>query len=335
MPKFKIPLSEPDEPSTKGKRNDHFHPKPPFLFDGLLPCIWRDVPFPVTSMRVSLAQDLVEHKYWGRDGANVEATGRAPLQFEAVIPFVNGIVPGKGEQWTAFLYPDGFRKFLDAFADRKTGVLQHPALGEITCKPQSLDFAHDAQMRAGVEVTARWVETVLPNDDGRVGVGDSPVDPAFRAGNLDAQLARAPIKDLPQFDETFEDAANRLAGVFDTAASRFKQLVNKPNQILYRIKRVQNSVERAKNALMWPITDSYERLKEVIGPKTVNGSGPVQGNGRTPSRKTVRFLIPERMTLADLQALFPTNSLDDLIYLNPRLIARPTVPAKTVIRRYV
>ena len=100
-------------------------PPEPTLFEQLNACSWRDIPFPISSMKVTVSQDLVQHKYWGVDGASVEATGRAPLEIEAVIPFVNGIVPGKGEKW-GVLYPTQFRSFLKAFVDKKTGTLVHP-----------------------------------------------------------------------------------------------------------------------------------------------------------------------------------------------------------------
>ena len=46
-------------------------------FEQLLPFKWRDVELPVTHVKLSLAHDLVEHKYWGVDSGRVEATGVA------------------------------------------------------------------------------------------------------------------------------------------------------------------------------------------------------------------------------------------------------------------
>ena len=333
MPKIKIPIGDPPTPGPKPS-----HPPSPRatekpLFDSLFPCSWRGIPFPVASIRVSLTQDLAEHKYWGKDSASVESTGRDPLQIEAIIPFVNGIVPGKNERW-GVLYPTTFIQFLEAFNDRTTGILDTPEIAGLTCKPVSLEFSHDAQRRDGVEVTARWVETI--DEDIASDVKIAPAGAARLAAlNLDAQKSNLDsIHDPPEFDETFESLMNKVTGLVDTTVSRFQLLVNKPNQILYRIKRLQNSVERARSALTWPVTEACEKLREAVGPQTIEGTG-VQGNGRTPSRKTRRFSTPTRMTLSALQALFPQNSMDDLIYLNPRLIARPTVPPKTVLRYYV
>lgn len=334
MAKIKIPLktSEPKPPrkgadssglgiSSKGRTP---------LFDQLFPCSWRGIQFPVLNMRVSLKQDLAEHKYWGKDGANVEATGRAPFEIEAVIPFVNGIVPGKNERW-GILYPTEFLKFLQAFNDHKTGILDTPEIAGISCKPVSLDFAHDAQRRDGVEVTARWIETFdldTPSDN-----KFSPVDVANLAAlNLDAKLASVrPYADPPQFEETFESLVSRLSGVLDTGASKLTILSNKPDQILFRLNKVKDSIERAKNALTWPIEESIHKLKLAAH----DAKRIPEATSTTPKRrKTRRHVVQVKTSLTVLAGLFPTNSIDDLIELNPRLLTRPTVPAGSVLRYY-
>ncbi len=129
------------------------------LFEQLLPCAWRDVQFPVTQIEVTLAHDLVEHKYWGVDGAKVEDTGLAPMRFSVSIPFINGIVPGKGEKWGA-LYPIVMRAFFKAFADKTTGFFQHPEFGQIPCKPEHMKLTLSGDHRGGMTCEASFVETL-------------------------------------------------------------------------------------------------------------------------------------------------------------------------------
>lgn len=319
-------------------------PPPPTLFEQLFPCAWRGINFPISSMKVTLSQDLVEHKYWGIDAASVEATGRAPMQIEAEIPFVNGIVPGKGETW-GVLYPTTFRQFLTAFADRSSGVLNHPELSGILCKPVSLDFSHDAQVRDGVKVTARWVETVDPDQDVKDPLtNDSPIQAANLAAlDLDASkddlLALVPEGAFPE--ESFESLMNKVTGFVDSLTLTAMLLANKPGQILYRVHALQDSLARAANVLSWPVNEACEATKAAVHNITdafstsheVIGTGPQTVTGVT--RKIARFVTPARMSAAGILAALPApNTIDDLLALNPVLVQLSEVGAGTLIRFY-
>jgi hypothetical protein len=323
-------------------------PKPePTLFEQLLPCTWRGIHFPTSTIKVSLSQDITEHKYWGKDGADVESTGRAPLEIEAVLPLYNGIVPGKGEKW-GVLYPTTFRDLLNAFSDKSKGVLQHPELGEITCKPISFEFALDAQRRDGVEVSVKWVETF--DDDANAfdtTAQPSPIQVADLAA-LDLDSSRADLQllvpDAALPEEDFVSLMNKVTGFVDSVTT-FAQIVgNKPNQVLYRLEQLQNSVERARNALTWPIIDTIERAKGALHDikeaasttHTVVGTGPVTGSGGpSPGRKVARYLTPTAMTASSIQAALPnTNTLDELMQLNPVLVSRTEIGVGIVIRYY-
>lgn len=333
-----ITLFKPTPKAKPESKKPQIRPRPT-LFEQLFPCSWRDIVFPISSISVQLSQDLVEHRYWGVDAANVESTGRAPMEISAEIPFVNGIVPGKGENW-GVLYPTEFRKFLKAFADRSSGVLNHPELSGILCKPKSLEFALDAQTRNGVIVRAQWIETTEPNEDLDLRdpfTNDSPVQIASQTA-LSLDASKEDITGLapqaPVFEESFESMVNKLRGVVDGVGTTVSLLVNKPNQILYRVKLLQNSVERTKNVITWPIEDACERLKNAmhdVSEKTVIGTGAAL----TVSRPIGRHTLKARTTLSTMPSLVPArNSVDELLALNPSLASRPEVPEGTVIRYY-
>lgn len=341
----KIRLVEPEPPVKKPRTKAP--PPQPTLFEQLLPCTWRGIFFPVSSMKVSFSQDVVEHKYWGVDAADVESTGRAPMQIEATIPFVNGIVPGKGEKW-GVLYPTEFRKFVQAFADRTTGDLQHPELGFITCKAVSIDFSHDAQTRDGVMVTARWVETIAEQSKD-FDPDHTPIQAAdIAALDLDASsadiLGLAPEAAFPE--ESFESLVNKATGFVDSITTTATLLANKPAQVRYRIQTFQDSVERLKNVLTWGATESCERIKSAMhdldaafsSKVTVTHSGgstPPAPPGTTPGKKIARFKTPARMNLAGILAhVSATTTFDELVSLNPILVSRIEVAEGTVIRYY-
>src|SRR5947208_3808040 len=117
-------------------------------------------------MEMDLEQDHAEHRWPDRDGAHVEATGRAPLVFSAKAIFRNGISTGRAENWeSGKLYPDAYRAFIDAAADRTSGPLQHPEHGTVTCKLRSARVTWDANKRDGCDVACVWVETSEPTDE--------------------------------------------------------------------------------------------------------------------------------------------------------------------------
>lgn len=319
------------------------------MFEQLLACSWRGIEFPISSMEFSFDQDLAEHKYWGSDGANVEATGRNPLIIKATIPFVNGIVPGKNERWLT-LYPNTFREFVTAFTDRTTGLLVHPEFGEIVCKPQSFSTTHEAARRDGVEVQATWIETL--DDELRVLQVDSPVQTARQiAKDLDASnadiVALVPEGQFPE--ESFESLINKATGVVDSVSIAANLLINKPRQVIFRLEQFQNSVDRLRNVNTWPLKDAVERIKEKLldisdafsSTHTVVGTGSGSVNAPPPlvstRRAVARLVTPQgnRMTASQIQASLPVpNSMEELIALNPSLVARPEVAGGTLIRYY-
>lgn len=297
------------------------------LFEQLLPCRWRGITFPVRSIRLSLTQDLAEHKYYGVDAASVEATGRASMQVEATIPFYNGIVPGKNESW-GVLYPTTYRDFLKAFADGTTDLLQHPELGNILCKPQSIDTQHDANRRDGVEVTARWVETIDPTTPFDFGETSPIAEAAVAALDLDASMkdVRSLVPEMPEFEETFDSLLNKVAGVFDSVTTTVQLIQNKPAQIMHRLQMVQDSALAAKNALVWPVQEAATRLSQAMAdfPDAIV---------KRKSKPIKRATVAAKTTLASLAGQLG-SSVDDLIDLNPNLLGQPHVGQGEVVRYY-
>src|SRR5580700_9335962 len=132
------------------------------LFAALLELRWKDISFPYASLRNRLRQDLVIHKFADRDGAHVEGLGRHPFEFTARVPMLNGLDAGPNEHWQRPLYPFVRDNLLRAALDKTSGILQHPELGPITCKLETLDWELKAEVRSGVWVDVTWLET----DDG-------------------------------------------------------------------------------------------------------------------------------------------------------------------------
>lgn len=329
---------KPNERAAQSRPQDLAH------YNKLFPCSFRGLQFPVTYMNVSLSQDMAEHKYYGVSSANVEMTGRNPLTFEAEIPFIQGLVPAKNERWSN-LYPSGFKNFLAAMHSKETGILDTPEIAGITVKPVSLEYKHDANVRNGVIVVARWIETVddavparadfNPLDRIRAAAKslDSEYDTTGRLINGAPETSVTIIgqkKKLPVFKKAFSQFVNELSGVVDTASSKIHILANKPAQMIYRLKKVQDSIERAANPLTWPGRESCEQAEAALRELK---AAPAKIDAAFRSKPIGRYTTYYKITLSQI-AIATANSVDQLIRLNPRLASRPAVPAGTVVRYY-
>lgn len=294
-------------------------------FDQLKACSWRDIQFPVRSVEFSFSQDLVEHKYFGVDGARVEATGRGPVNLTATIPLTNGIVPGKNERW-GVLYPDAFLTLLKAMADRSVGVFNHPELGPITCRVHTVHTKHDGQQRDGVDLVVTFVETVIAGDTSDVGQNKSPVAVAELAAlDLDASSddLSALVPELYEMPISLNDFIDSLTAVSDQFSISSKLALGRIDATLYHLGRLQASVETAKSSMTWPALDAIERAKSAV--RWIKDHPPA-------GLPILIHIVGEDVSLGALIGEIKGAQFGDLIKLNPGIMAQAVVPKGTQVR---
>lgn len=297
-------------------------------FSSLLPFSWKGISAPLVRIRMALGHDLVEHKSWGVDGAAVEDTGQIPVHISATIPFLNGIATADTETWpSGDLYPTQFRRFVAAFQEKKAGLLQHPEFGSLLCRADKLEVQFDSASRGGVIVEASWIET-LDEDDAVHQVVVTSANIYAEAVNLDAghdDLLKL-VPSLPSYETTFADLARSIQAVGDQTALLSRQSAGQIDRLLYRIDNVQRSVDGAKSALTWPMTQSIEKLRSA---GTNLRQRLLQAN-----RDIVLFVVPEQTTVPALLIQLPGATLSDVIKMNPDLMRAPVVPKRTTVRYY-
>jgi prophage DNA circulation protein len=299
-------------------------------FDQLLPFRWRDVELPITRIRLSLAHDLVEHKYWGVDAGRVEDTGVAPVRISAQIPLTNRIVPGKNERWQAgALYPDALRTLLIAFGKKQTGLLQHPEFGEIACKAERIEVEITGDRRNTAMVDASWIETL--DDEVIHQLVASPVtEIELAATDLDASDGdlRKLVPQLPKKEATFDDFARGIAAIGDQVSLLSYRTAGRINSIVYRVDQVGESIDRARSALTWPAKQNVERIKAA--------AHDLRGKLLALSRDIGLYRVLNDSTLAGIQAVLPDgNSIGDVVKLNPQLMTDPVIRSGTYVRHYL
>jgi prophage DNA circulation protein len=308
------------------------------LFSKLNGCSWRGISFPLVSLSTSVQQDLVQHKYPGVDGANVESTGRAPLEFHARIPFRNGIVAGPNEDWGVFpLYPNTFRAFLAAMANGATGELVHPALGSVQCKAMRAEAVLNGERRDGMDVDASWVETTDASDRNATLFSEAPAAVAkTAAATLDANnaitkdqfaalLARAGAG-LPAYEPTFADSMRQITSVTDQAGLLSRRAFGRIDAVAYRVNTLGDSVDRMNSSLMWPLAQDVNRVRAAIADlkRYIATSG-----------KAIQFYVVQADTTLANVARMTGASIDTLAKLNPLAVAEAVLKSGTIVRYYL
>lgn len=291
----------------------------------LLECRWRDVSFPLTRIRLEFAHDLVEHKYWRVNAARLEGVGLAPVRIRAEIPYLNGIQPGPQESWNPQLYPGEMRRFVDAFRQPGTGLLQHPEFGEIACKAEHLSLELSADKRGGMTAEASWVETIDDEVAHRI-VPSPAADVESIAVELDEDLAdpRLLIPPSKELETSWLDLADKVIGALDTASLQAGRAAAPINRWKNRAERMQAAAERLRTPLTWPITANAEKAKSIA-----NDAARAVA---VANAEIGIIAVPGDTTLAGVQALVPRASIADLIRLNPLLVRQPIVRKGTAVR---
>ena len=321
------------------------------IFEALLELRWREVPFPYTELTTELRQDLAIHKFADRDGAHIEGTGRSPLQITARVPLLVGIEAGPNEHWQRPLYPFTWRKLFEACADRRTGTLQHPELGELTCKLESMRTRWDANVRSGVYVDISWMES----DDLGINLEQDLAQPSpladvqAAAGDLDNYVLslrpdQAPtfpqsFSDLqqgqptgapqipPKLPYTFSDLVHAIRGSIDQGTLLQRQFAGRIDNLLYQVQTILDSLQSPTNrsALNWPFIDAGERARAACYDlkRTLLAKG----------RPVGFYTVPRDATLAMIAANIPAT-ISDVITLNPAYMSSPLITGGSVVRYY-
>lgn len=315
------------------------------VLEGLFEASWRGIGFPTTKFRMSIAHDLVEHKYWGVDGARVESTGLAPIRFLFSAPLLNGIEPGGKETWKwAELYPDQFRKLVAAFQNKAIGYLVHPEFGRIKCKAERFDADWEAGRRGGTDVEMSFVETLdetglsALSEDQLVSRG-SPITAldisgAFESAgfkqNLEAALKKAGVPLPPYLRKksiSFSDMIADVKAIAGYPALLSYKGMGAIKALEYHAKEIAAAAERSRTAMSWPITLQAEKAKAA--------SFDLREKILQESKAIGKFVVPAPTTLAGVARQIQGAKLGDLMSLNPDLVQKPEIDTGTVVRYYL
>lgn len=294
------------------------------LFRSLVFLKWRGIAFPFSELQTEFTHDLARHKSPDRDGEFIEATGRGARMITGKAHFRNGITFGR-KYSNLPLFPDTFKLFEAACANRTTGELIHPVHGSMQCKVVSFKESLVATQRDGIDVDIQWIET---GDTDDTPSGLSPIADAlasaeqidFGLTTLKAQLNR--LK-LPK-GYSFADAVRSIQAATDTLSLLQKRGVNAFRNIIQNLRDVERAIDAARDIALAPfrlqvrrcIASCFEMERKVLVIK-----------------ETKNYVVPRLASIAVLSRRLNT-SVADLIRLNPFLSGTPLVAANVVLRYY-
>jgi DNA circularisation protein N-terminus len=320
---------------------------------------WKSLPFPAASFRLRLRQDLAEHKYSEKDGAEMEPTGRAPLEFQARIPFLNSINTAANETWPAGrLYPGHLQAFIALAADRSKGVLQHPFLGNITCVLHEMDVEWTATTQDGTWANVTWIETFdATNDTAAILLQVSPISQAIgSAQDLDDLITtiQPPLPQTPTFTPNFADTMRSIQGLFDTATFLSMKVSGTIAQVNYRCQAILDAINRVQastntnglpttpnntasvNSVMnGPARLAIDRLRVACFnlKKLIASSGKPIGLYVTSAPSTLPMIA---IDIAQVSVGNVIPNMTDLFTLNgPSIVAQCVIPMGTTVRYYL
>lgn len=311
------------------------------ILDQLLEVSWRDIAFPVEEVTVSIAQDHAKHSAWRTDGDNMEPTGRQSMVFTAKIPFKNTIKPGPNENWVyGKLYPDVYRAFLRAMADREKGIFCHPELGDIICVPVSCNSVHSGTSRSGVDLTAEWKQTINLVGDNYDPLNEdrqSPVhDTSVAAAALDA--SQASVRAMADAAEeakygrklgttkitpTFVTMMREFTAIADSTKVYAARAVGQLTAAAQAARDFQRSIDLADDPILATTRNHAIRMRLAVL--------SMQKNVLEKGGTIVLYRVPVNMTLAKLAQSLGVP-VENIINFNPLIVQRPIIMAGTTVK---
>lgn len=296
------------------------------LFDRVLQRVsWRGIEFYFSELTTSFEHDMGEHKPPDRDGALLEATGRGPRKVTGKCIFRNQGLSLLPKRYQKPWFPDVFREFEKACADRSTGTLVHPVRGSMQCKVVSFSDTLSATSRDGVDVDVSWKEHTEYDEEQPTAsplatalAAAELLDPALRA--LQIKLSRLPV---PR-SFSFVDAMRQVQAASDRVALIQRQAFGRIDSVVANARRMIDAIERTGDlSFSLAKTQAHRIMAACIDLRLALADKKPVSN----------YVVARAMTVAD--AIRITNSsMSDFIKLNRSLFGLSTLRRGIVVRYY-
>lgn len=285
--------------------------------------LWRGINFPIANLHTTMEQSHIVHEYPDRDSAYVESSGRKPIIVQCTALFLNHIMPGKGETWTqGDLFPNTFKQFMVACQDSSPGILQHPIFGKFTAKCQSTQITLDAQSRGGATVEVSWIETTQIDKQETVSASQIQETAKQMIDEL-GRVAIVPDTDLSDGGIGFLELIDSISALISLAGMVGKSLIGKIDRALYIVNKLIAACKSFNSNTLGQLRIKAEQMKYVL--LSLKRSTNVVSAQQV---RTYRTPVDTTCVALARQLNYP---LVDFMKANPKVAARPIVPAGTAV----
>jgi prophage DNA circulation protein len=284
-------------------------------FDGL-PSV------PCRMVGLDFEHSLPVRSYPYVDGDGHDHTGRRSATMPVQLLFLNTLVL---EQPGVILFPSVFNQWLERLLDGRSGNLEHPIFGNRRARVQRGSVPLVAEVRDGVIVDVTFVETL---DEPEQQIPFSGPEASVAASAIAAQAAcdAAGIA-YPDGTPDEPDLLTAARAAIAKVESRITRVEGKIRQVQGKIVRMIDDAERLNNHAMYAAYDNLVTLWAALNDLKDRLPGRVQ--------RAVGEAVTQTGASIDALGRRHGNTVEDMMELNPQLLADPSIPKGTRYKYYV
>ena len=280
---------------------------------------WRGINFVCGPVSISFDQQHAVHAYPDRDAGYVESTGRNNVVYSFSAIFRRGVV-GEGGGRAAF--PDQWRAFTAACADRTADILRHPLLGDVKVKVQRYNAQVDPGRRDGADVEVSFIEAPDREDEFAALLANPSLIGSAYDGARSFDTAYPDLKPspppLPQnLKPSLLDSIKQINGLISQTRLGIGNLVSKINGVAFAISDLTDSISAADDPKNYAAIAALEKVFASL----IKLGEQVQRRAR-PFRPVV---LPRPMSIAEAAAQYNTP-VADFCRLNPLIASQSILP---------
>ncbi|MGK3981306.1 hypothetical protein WMF38_57445 [Sorangium sp. So ce118] len=274
-------------------------------FDGL-------PPVPCKTVGLDFEHSLPVRQYPYVDGDGHDHTGRRSATMPVQLLFLNTLTL---EQPGIILFPSVFNQWLERLLDGRAGNLEHPIFGNRRARVARGSVPLVAEVRDGVVVDVTFVETL---DEPEQQIPFAGPETSVAASAMAAQEACDEYDiDYPDGESDGTDLVSAVRGVIGQLDSTASQIDGTINRVMGNVTRMLDDAEALNDHNAYAAIDNLTTL--WAGLKQLKEHLPVQ------LQRAVGVAVTDATTTLDKIALARGNKLEDIINLNPLLLAEPFV----------
>lgn len=287
-----------------------------------------ELKFPISSVRESGGNRIIERERPYRDGAKLDDTGSKAKRWIVTVCFENTIEE-TGLDPSVPLYPDVLNQLIQSFDTHQTGDLVIPTIGKQRARAESYERTETNELRDAAEATFTWVEDNEDSVDFR-----SISAPTVSANAR--RLAEQTVFDAESVqvaDDSLDNVKNSLDGLDDAQ--------NSPSSLSYEINDeigiLSDNAKKAKQIFSQAGRDGRDTLSNQRGNraerqivKSQDLSGRARNEAREGRPEIIRVTVGVDTSLMVIAAQL-SQSFDDLLAIND--LPNPNfIPAGSVVK---